>query len=118
MTNPLFLYRTTDPSPSEKAANVAAKGMSELKVRVMDLIHVHRRLSSSELNDQYQFAAARMPGWKRVAYDSPRKRAGELVEAGYVEVVDERPGLYGVPESVYALTEKGQRAITLGGKKQ
>lgn len=110
--------RRTDPKTSHRAADVSQASLPETKVRVMDLLHVHRRLSSSELNDQYQFAAARMPGWKRVAYDSPRKRAGELVEAGYVEVVDERPGLYGVPESVYALTEKGRRAITLGGKKQ
>lgn len=123
MTRPLILIngdkprtRRTDPHTSHVAGDMSQAGISSTKVHVMDLLHVHGWLSASALNDQYQFAASRM-GWTGVALDSPRKRAGELVEDGYVEVIDEHPGLYGVPESVYALTEKGKRVITLGGKK-
>lgn len=109
--------RRSDPLSSHRAGDVSQPSIPETKVRVMDLLLVHGWLSSSQINDNYQFAASRL-GWKRVAYDSPRKRAGELVEDGYLEVIDERLGQYGVPESVYALTAKGRRVASLGGKKK
>jgi hypothetical protein len=110
-------FRASDPAPSQIAANKAEKNLRITKVRVLELIHTQGWLSSSEVNDQYLFASARLD-WTRLAYDSPRKRAGELVDEGYLRVVDERMGANGAPESVYALTEKGKRVITLGGKKK
>lgn len=109
--------RLSDPLTSHHAADVSQPTMRQTKVAVLELIRMQGWLSSSEVNDQYAFACARL-GWKRLAWDSPRKRAGELVEDGYLDVVDERPGANGVPESVYALTEKGERLVTLGGKKK
>lgn len=105
--------RRTDPTPSQRAADVSAATLRQTKLRVLILIQENPDIVGTEVNDLYQFAAARK-GWERVAWDTPRKRAGELVDEGYLEVVDERTGKNHQPEAVYRLTEKARLVLTLG----
>lgn len=105
--------RKTDPVTSHAAADQSQRMMHDTKVHVLLVLSVHHELSGSDLNDMYRLATARH-GWKKVAWDSPRKRAGELVKDGYLNIVGTREGTNGTLESVYALSEKGQRVVDLG----
>lgn len=104
--------RRSDPLTSHFAADKSAHGLHESKHRVLQLVRIHEAICGSDLNDQYKVMADRL-NWKRLAWDSPRKRAGELAEDGYLQVVGERlsEGNHAL-ESVYALTDKGREALS------
>lgn len=110
--------RATDPVTSHVAGDASQRHMHDTKTHVLLVVSKGNPagMTGSEINDLYVFTAARRD-WARVGWDSPRKRAGELVEDGYLEVVGTRPapgrGRSAI-ESVYALTEKGDRVVTLG----
>lgn len=106
--------RKSDPSTSHLAADVSQRHLHETKLHVLKVVSAHGPLVGSEINDLYVFMASRL-GWRRVAWDSPRKRAGELAADGYLVVAGTRP-VEGtsLEESIYELSPKGARVVTLG----
>jgi hypothetical protein len=103
--------RESDPVSSHIAADVSQRRLHETKSHVLQLIAENGRLVGTELNDLYLLAAARR-GWRQVAFDSPRKRAGELAADGLLEVDG-----YGtsdgnhLPEAIYTLSVRGAALI-------
>lgn len=104
--------RKSDPNASHVAADRSSHGLHESKHRVLQLVRMHESIAGSDLNDQYKIMSDRM-NWKRLAWDSPRKRAGELADDGFLTVVGERlsEGNHSL-ESVYALTDKGLEVLS------
>lgn len=103
--------RTSDPLTSHFAADVSSRHLHETKLRVLQLIDMHESLVGSEVNEQYRLMAARM-NWRRVAWDTPRKRAGELAEDGFLDGSETRTAQgNNLPEALYCLTDKGREAI-------
>lgn len=106
--------RRTDRATSHAAADASQRTMHQTKVRVLIVVNENGPIVGSEINDLYRFRGSRMD-WEKVAYDSPRKRAGELAADGYLEVTGTRPAAGNhLEESIYALSEKGRRVVTLG----
>lgn len=105
--------RKSDPHTSHVAGDRSQRGMHESKRRILQLVRMHEPICGSDLNDQYRISASRL-NWKTLAWDSPRKRAGELADDGFLEVVDERlsSGNHSL-ESVYALTDLGREALNV-----
>jgi hypothetical protein len=103
--------RRSDPVTSHIAADATQAGLKEAKLRVLTLVAQHQPVAGSHLNDLYRLHGSRM-NWKRLAFDSPRKRAGELAADGYLEVAE-----YAVadgnnlPEAIYRISDKGRTAI-------
>lgn len=103
--------RKSDPVTSHIAADASAVHLHETKQRVLQIVDTHGALVGSEINEQYQLMAARM-NWRRVAWDTPRKRAGELAEDGFLDGSKTRPAKgNNLPESLYRLTEMGREAL-------
>ena len=104
--------RRTDPLTSHFAADVSSVHLHETKHRVLQLINMHGALVGSEVNEQYRLMAARM-NWRRVAWDTPRKRSHELLDEGFLEVAEVRTAEgNNLPERSMRLTDKGREAIS------
>ena len=103
--------RATDKVTSHIAADASQLHLHESKHRILELVAVHQPIVGTELNELYRLAAARM-NWRRLAFDSPRKRAGELAIDGFLDDSETRiaDGNY-LPESVYRITDKGREAL-------
>lgn len=103
--------RKSDPVTSHIAADASAVHLHETKQRVLQIVDTHGSLVGSEINEQYQLMAARM-NWRRVAWDTPRKRAGELAEDGFLDGSETRTAEgNNLPESLYRLTDTGREAL-------
>ena len=103
--------RRTDPDTSHVAADATQAHLHEAKQRVLRVVAVHGPLVGSEINDQYRVMASHH-NWRRLAYDSPRKRAGELVADGFLRISGTRIAEgNSLPESIYAITDLGREAI-------
>ena len=94
--------RRTDPLSSHVAADRSQRTIAEVKAAVIALIRQEGELSGAELNDLYSLRAARN-GWDECAWDSPRKRAGELARDGDLAVTNPdcprgTPHIYTLPE--------------------
>ena len=104
--------RKSDPNTSHIAADVSAVHLHETKRRVLELIAIHGSLVGSEVNDHYRLMASRM-NWRRVAWDTPRKRSHELLEDGFLEVAEVRTAVgNNLPERSMRLTEKGKEVLS------
>lgn len=104
--------RRSNPVTSHIAADASAVHLHETKRRVLQIVNTHGSLVGSEINEQYQLMAARM-NWRRVAWDTPRKRAGELAEDGFLDGSETRTAEgNNLPESLYRLTEMGREALS------
>lgn len=97
--------RRTDPSTSKAAARKATANLPALKRAILATFQEHGPMVGSTLNRVYEFEQG-LYGGPDCKYDSPRKRAGELVRDGLLERAGRLDG-----ESVYAITEKGREAI-------
>lgn len=104
--------RRSDPETSHIAADASQAGLKEAKRNVLQILRDHETLTGTEINEQYSLYAARL-NWRRLAWDSPRKRAGELVTDGFLEIAGTRiaEGNF-LPESIYTLSLKGLEVIS------
>lgn len=93
--------RRTDPNSSHVAADRSAQTRGQVHEAVVALIREHGPLNGRDLNVAYaeeRFFA----GWPMVAFDSPRKRAAELVGERLTimnpEAIEHRgtPAIYGI----------------------
>lgn len=96
--------RLTDPLQSHLAGDRSQRNRSATALGVLTLVWEHPRCGS-ELNELFR-AAVTERGWVKVAWDSPRKRAGELCEDGYFDVVDEDLA-HPATERVFQITAAG-----------
>lgn len=104
--------RKSDPLTSHVAADVSSKHLHETKQRVLELIATHGPMVGSEVNDLYRLTAARL-NWRRVAFDTPRKRSQELLADGYLEVTSVRTAEgNNLPERCMGLTDAGLAALS------
>jgi len=93
--------RLTDPLSSHVAADESAATVRDVADAVLQILLVVDCADGQALNILYrELRAAR--GWRECAYDSPRKRAGELARDGELVVLnadDPRgtPHLYALP---------------------
>lgn len=83
--------RLGDPVQSHAAADKSAHGLSKLRTAVLHLLREEPLSTGNELNLVYAQRYVRR-GWPKCAWDSPRKRAQEMVELGFVLVQGERDG--------------------------
>ncbi len=91
--------RLTDPLSSHVAAEKSAETRGQVHEAIVVQIREHGPMNGRELNDRYE-TFRRAHGWPVVSYDSPRKRAGELVGSRLVVVNPDDPR--GTPH-IYAL---------------
>lgn len=94
--------RRDDPLSSHVAADRSQMTLPEAKAAVLLLVRQEGELSGAELNDLFSLRAARH-GWNVYAWDSPRKRAGELAKNGQLIITnadDPRgtPHIYAIPK--------------------
>lgn len=105
--------RKTDKITSHIAADASQEHMKETKRNILRILKDHGSLVGTEINEQYQLYAARL-GWRRPAWDTPRKRSGELALDGFLDDSETRIAEgNNLPESVYRLTAKGMEAVGL-----
>lgn len=79
--------RGDDSLASHRAADESARTISEVRRAVLALVEQLGSANGHDLNDFYSLYAPNR-GWPRVAYDSPRKRAGELLRDGLLAVAN------------------------------
>ena len=103
--------RATDKLTSHIAADASQPHMKETKRNILRILDDYGSLVGSEINEQYSLYAARL-NWRRPAWDTPRKRAGELAIDGFLDDSETRIAEgNNLPESVYRLTEQGRAAV-------
>jgi hypothetical protein len=97
--------RRTDPPQSHVAADVSQQGIHALRNNLLVLVRENPFIIGTELNDLYR-DTYRSRGWKRVAPESPRKRAAEMAVDGYLLTVGVRDG-----GQQYVIAETGWKVI-------
>lgn len=70
--------RRTDPPASHLAADKSAGTRGQVHEAVVQLIAEHGPMNGQQINDVYREVRI-FRGWPVVAFESPRKRAAELV---------------------------------------
>lgn len=93
--------RRTDPTSSHVAADRSGSNLHVVADAVLWLIDRYGPMNGTDLNDRYM-SMRRTLGWPVVSYESPRKRAGELVREGLLVVLNP-DDVRGTPH-VYDLT--------------
>ena len=83
--------RRSDPLVSHMAADSSAHTLTKLRLAVLALVRQEPLAVGSELNEMYKIRYIRN-GWPKAAWDSPRKRAGELAEDGLLLAIGTRGG--------------------------
>jgi len=94
--------RLTDPISSHVAADESGKTRQAVADAVVHMLLQRGPLTGRELNEGYTIAHL-IYGWPTVAFDSPRKRAGELAREGFIVVLNPDDPR-GTPH-IYALRE-------------
>jgi len=102
--------RLTDRVQSHMAADRSQKTVKPTKLAVLRLILQEGELSGSAINELYQ-ARRDQYGWGKVAFDTPRKRAGELAAEGYLAARYETSDGNHLPEAFYSLRVQGFLAL-------
>lgn len=102
--------RKSDRAQSHLAADRSQRTMHATKRAVLLLVLQEVELPGNEINDLYRDRRDRYD-WGPVAYDTPRKRAGELAEDGYLSARFQTSEGNHLPEAVYSITDKGREAL-------
>ena len=88
LDGPGAMTRKTDNVMSHKAADRAAVNRRAVLEKVLYLVRSAGPLTGAEINDAYARLQQQHPtDLPRVAWDTPRKRAGELAKADLIEYV-------------------------------
>lgn len=102
------------PIQSHMAADRSQRTMHATKRAVLELVQQNGEMSGSDLNDLYQLRAA-LQGWGKVSFDTPRKRAGELADAGFLKFRTQTSEGNHLDEKVYSITAKGRAVLESEG---
>lgn len=79
--------RRSDPVTSQRAADKSQTSIHESRAAVLSLVRQEGVLTGSEANELYHLRYERN-GWPKIAWDSPRKRLGDLERDGLVVIVN------------------------------
>ena len=102
------------PIQSHMAADRSQRTMHATKRAVLELVLQEGELAGSELNHLYLVRASHH-GWGKVAPDTPRKRAGELAQVGFLSIRTQTSAGNHLPEAVYSITAKGREVLQTEG---
>ena len=102
--------RVTDPPTSHAAADQSQAGITPLRLAVLRIIRMNPGVIGSEVNDLYGLEVARDRA-PMAAWDSPRKRAGELADMNLIDVTGIRPGLTNKGERQFTINDRGLAAL-------
>lgn len=105
------LARTTDPNQSHTAASRMKRRRDAVFAEVLHIIHDLGPLTGVELNGIYATKHDRLDDPLHVAYESPRKRAAELVDRGLLHRMGEGDSAGHSDVYVYVLTIDGLEAV-------
>lgn len=94
--------RRTDPLPSHRAADTAARTRTRVADAVLWLLDRYGPLTGQQLNEKYRVRRVDQH-WPRAAWDSPRKRSGEMAADGLLHITNQgdprgTPHIYTLPE--------------------
>jgi len=81
------MARATDNVMSHRASDRAQVNRRAVLDKVLYLVTTAGPLTGSEINEAYERLQRRDPSLPKVAWDTPRKRAGELARAEQIEYV-------------------------------
>lgn len=98
------------PVQSHMAADRSQRSMQKKKVAVLRLVLQEGELPGAQINDLYLLRSARN-SWARIAFDTPRKRAAELAEDGFLLARTQTSDGNHLPEKWYTITDKGRAAL-------
>lgn len=94
--------RKTDPRSSHAAADQSARTRTAVQDAVVWMLGHYGPLTGVDLNHHYRWRARGM-GWPVVAFDSPRKRAGELARDGVIVITNVAETAKRGTPAIYAL---------------
>jgi hypothetical protein len=80
--------RRSDPLPSHVAGDKSQETVKRVADAVMTIVRREGAVGGTELNRLYRIAAEK-GRYPLVHWDSPRKRAGELVKDGFLVITNE-----------------------------
>jgi DNA-binding HxlR family transcriptional regulator len=100
--------RCTDPAASHLAGDRSQRGLSDLRVAILWMLSDVGPVTGVRANEVYGEWLRETDGLPGCAFDSPRKRLGELADDGFVDVVAHN---HGTLEAVYALSPEGRRYL-------
>jgi hypothetical protein len=80
--------RRTDPATSHMAGDKSQATIHESRAAVLALVRQEGMLTGSEANELYRLRWERN-GWPQIAWDSPRKRMGDLHRDGLLLIVND-----------------------------
>ncbi|MDM4761921.1 hypothetical protein QT381_02740 [Galbitalea sp. SE-J8] len=81
--------RKSDPLTSHLAGDRSQSTVHDVRAAVLVILALDiPEATGSQLNELYREMRADR-GWPEVHFDSPRKRAGELADDGYLDVLNE-----------------------------
>lgn len=104
--------RRNDRLTSHLAGDKSQADIHDVEAAVLRIVAEQPGIVGTEVNQAY--AEARDDrGWPFRAWDSPRKRAGELLDAGLLEDCGLRRGLNGSWETTLQLSDSGRRTLEL-----
>jgi len=104
--------RLTDRLTSHLAGDASQVDMTDVEVAVLKIVHENPQSVGTEINQIYSDEQAAR-GWPFKQWDSPRKRAGELVEAGLLEDAGLHRGIYNGLEREFRITDAGRRTLDM-----
>ncbi|MCU1441085.1 MAG: hypothetical protein JWP85_2082 [Rhodoglobus sp.] len=104
--------RRTDRLTSHLAGDTSQIDMTDVEVAVLKIVHENPLSVGTEINQFYSDEQAAR-GWPFKAWDSPRKRAGELEDAGLLEDAGAHRGVYDSLEREFLITDAGRKTIEM-----
>lgn len=103
--------RRTDRVTSHIAADATQATIKVTKLRVLLIVLQEGPILGSELNDLYELRGIRND-WHPIHRDSPRKRAGELADDGFLDASETQQSAGNhLPEAEYRITDQGRAAL-------
>jgi hypothetical protein len=102
--------RLTDRLTSHLAGDKSQVNMTAIEQAVLRMVAERGNAVGTELNVFYS-EEWMYRGWPQKAWDSPRKRAGELLDAGLLAEAGTRRGTAGSLETLLVLSDAGRRTL-------
>jgi hypothetical protein len=102
--------RRNDRLTSHLAGDKSQVDMTRIEQAVLCLVAEQGNLVGTQLNVLYSEQWL-YRGWPQKAWDSPRKRSGELLDAGLLAEAGTRRGTAGSLETLLVLSDAGRKTI-------
>lgn len=99
----------SDPIQSHMAADRSQRTVKGASRGVLQLVYLDGEVTGSRINETYGIDYTAM-GWPRVAADTPRKRASDLCNNGFLEATGTQKAIR-LQERIFTITEQGKREI-------